>query len=355
MKRRLLDLLVCPWCAGSFEMISFDREETGEVTEGCLTCGCGRVFPIVNSIPRILTDAFDQFAEFGEKHRSRLPQSKAVPAPADRNAEAIRRTRASFGYQWTVFSEMKIDFRENFLGYIHPVEESFFPGKLGLDLGCGFGRHIYNAARFGAEMVGVDLSDAIESARQNTRDLPNVHLVQADVYALPFRPATFDFAYSIGVLHHLPDPEGGFRALVPAVKPGGSMFIWVYSKTRSALNALLESVRPVTTRLPRRGQMFLSFVGATVDWLGFIVPYRMVRSLPVVGHATEKLMADRIKLYSAYPFQVVYADWFDRLAAPIRFYYDDRDLNGWLERARLDHTVISPTGMYGWRAYGERP
>ena len=62
----------------------------------------------------------------------------------------------------------------------------------------------------------------------------------------------------------------------------------------------------------------------------------------------------RLKVYAEYLFQVVYADWFDRLAAPIRFYYDDRAMRGWLERAHLGRTAISPTGLFGWRAYGER-
>ena len=70
-------------------------------------------------------------------------------------------------------------------------------------------------------MVGVDISEAIESTRVNTQGMPNVHLVQADVYHLPFRPGVFDFAYSIGVLHHLPEPEKAFQCVVPLVKPGG--------------------------------------------------------------------------------------------------------------------------------------
>ena len=62
----------------------------------------------------------------------------------------------------------------------------------------------------------------------------------------------------------------------------------------------------------------------------------------------------RLRLYTHYPFQVVYADWFDRFAAPIRFYYDEHDLAGWVSRAKLTHTSISATGLFGWRAYGER-
>jgi len=355
VKPRLLELLICPWCAGAFSAEPFlPPAADGDIAEGVLRCDCGRLFPIQNGIPRILDDAFKLFPDFVQRYRDRLPPLPAVPVVRTKEADAIRRTRESFGYQWTQFAEMVIDFRENFLNYIRPVDESFFPGKIGLDLGCGFGRHIYNAAKFGAEMIGVDISDAIESTRMNTKDLPNVHLVQANVYRLPIRPASLDFAYSIGVLHHLPDPEAAFRCLVPLVKPGGSVFVWVYSKSRGFWNFCLESVRAVTTRLPPRVQKGISLASAIVDYGVFVAPYKVAASLPGVGAAVQKLPLHRLKLYSAYPFQVVYADWFDRLAAPIRFYYDGQDMEGWLARAQLTRHAISPTGLFGWRAYGER-
>lgn len=355
MNSRLLQWMQCPWCGGPFTAEAFQGAIDTGIEEGLLRSDCGRVFPIVRGIPRILPEAFASNPEFVARHRDRLPDTLPQPAPDAPNAEAIRRTRESFGYQWTVFSEMVVDFRQNFLQYIAPVDERFFPGKRGLDLGCGFGRHIYNAAKFGAEMVGVDISEAIESTRVNTGGMPNVHLVQADVYSLPFRPGVFDFAYSIGVLHHLPEPEKAFQSVVRLVKPGGSVFIWVYSNSRRFVNFALESVRAVTTRSPKQVQQFLSFVGASIDWAGFIVPYRVASKLPIVGPIARRLALPRLKVYGEYPFQVVYADWFDRLAAPIRFYYDREAMRGWLERARLGRTAISPTGLFGWRAYGERP
>ena len=344
----------CPWCGGAFTTEAFDGSiETG-IEEGLLRSACGRVFPIVRGIPRVLPDAFSLQPDFARRHAGRLPASVPQPDADAPHADAIRRTRESFGYQWTRFSEMVIDFRQNFLEYIAPVDERFFPGKRGLDLGCGFGRHIYNAAKFGAEMVGVDISDAIESTRMNTDGLPHVHLVQADVYHLPFRPGVFDFAYSIGVLHHLPEPEQAFQCVVRVVRPGGSVFVWVYSNSRRVVNFALESVRAVTTRSPKPVQQFVSLVSASIDWAGFIMPYRIVSRLPVVGGIARRFGLPRLKVYGAYPFQVVYADWFDRLAAPIRFYYDADAMRGWLERADLDRTVIAPTGLFGWRAYGER-
>jgi SAM-dependent methyltransferase/uncharacterized protein YbaR (Trm112 family) len=356
MKLRLLDILACPWCGQPFEARSYDTPaDPTRITEGVLLSGCGRRLPIVRGIPRIIENAAELFPEFVGRHAADFPNAPQGPANKSRTDVAIEKTRKSFGYQWTVFREMVIDFRENFFYYIHPLDEKFFKGRLGLDMGCGFGRHIYNAAVFGAEMVGVDLSDAIESTAENTRELDNVHLIQADVYHLPFKPGVFDFAYSIGVLHHLPDPERGYQSLLPIVKPGGAVFIWVYSKKRAVVNSILEAARAITTRVPPKVQQALSFAFAAVDWCVFIVPYRIASKVPGLGALVRKLPLPRLRVYTRYPFQVVYADWFDRFAAPIRFYYDENDLAGWIGRAKLTRTAISPTGLFGWRAYGERP
>ena len=354
MKLRLLDILACPWCGQPFEARAYDAQTNAtEIAEGVLISSCGRRFPIVRGIPRILENATELFPEFVERHAADFPNASTAPAKKDRTDAAIDKTRRSFGYQWTFFREMVIDFRENFFYYIRPLDETFFKGKLGLDMGCGFGRHIYNAAVFGAEMVGVDLSDAIESTAENVRDLPNVHLIQADVYHLPFKPGVFDFAYSIGVLHHLPDPERGYQSLLPIVKSKGSVFIWVYSKKRAVVNSILETARAITTRVPPPVQKALSYTFAAVDWW-VIKAYQGAAAIPGVGAVVKALPLPRLRVYTKYPFQVVYADWFDRFAAPIRFYYDENDLAGWVSRAKLTHTSISTTGLFGWRAYGER-
>ncbi len=261
------------------------------------------------------------------------------------------RTRRCFGYQWNVFGRMVDQFEEDFRNYLGPLPADFFRGKEGLDAGCGFGRHLYYAATCGARMVGLDFSASIFRARDVTEDIKSVWLVQGDILRPPFRPASFDFVYSLGVLHHLPDPEAGFRSLLPLIRPGGSVFVWVYSKSRRMTNRVLEVVRAVTCRLPFRVIRVVSLLAAVIDWLGFILPYRALRR--ALGKRVEKIALPRLRLYARYPFQVVYADWFDRLSAPVRFYYDADDLAAWASRARLRNVRISPTGLYGWRLYGE--
>ncbi len=333
MKKLLQDLLVCPKCGDSLT-VKPNRQEGANIIEGQLNCRCGMVYPIVNSIPRILSSNFENEPVTVKK--------------------AKEKTQKSFGYQWTEFSKMSNDFKKNFFNYIKPVKASFFLGKFGLDAGCGFGRHLFNAAQLGAEMVGLDMSAAIDSSYKNTKHLNNVHLVQADMYFPPIQIKSFDFIYSIGVLHHLPDPEAAFKKLLTLLKPNGAIFIWVYSKKRKITNFFLEILRKITTRMPFWLLKALCFAASIFEWIFLIQPYKLFQKLPGFKWIADKLIFPHIKLYAQYPFQVVYADWFDRLSAPIRFYYNEKELLGWFKRAGLVNIKISPTGLYGWRGYGEK-
>jgi SAM-dependent methyltransferase len=264
-----------------------------------------------------------------------------------------KKTQRSFGFQWLCFSEMSTDFKENFLNYVYPAKADFFAGKLGLDAGCGFGRHIYNAALLSARMVGLDFSDAIEASRRNTDMLKNVSLVKGDIFTPPFSENSFDFVYSIGVLHHLPEPERGFRTLLRLVKDGGSIFIWVYSDTRKFTNFIIEVLRVFTTRIPLPILKIICFIFAILDYAVISIA-KALSKIVSLKMFLEKVLFERVKIYMRYPFQVIYADWFDRLSAPIRFYYNRSDLERWFKDAGLQNIIISPTGKYGWRAYGEK-
>jgi 2-polyprenyl-3-methyl-5-hydroxy-6-metoxy-1,4-benzoquinol methylase len=140
---------------------------------------------------------------------------------------------ASFGFQWHRYQKTQLDHDDvleadrNFRMKtgLRPEEVK---GKLVLDVGCGMGRFAEVATRWGARVVGIDLSAAAEVAAKNLPDREFVAF-QADVFALPFAPESFDIIYSLGVLHHTPDCEAAVKALDKYLKPGGILAVWLYS------------------------------------------------------------------------------------------------------------------------------
>ena len=164
----------------------------------------------------------------------------------------------------------------------------------------------------------------------------------------------FDFIYSIGVLHHLPDPEAGFKSLLYLLKKKSPIFIWVYSSTRKFTIFFIEALRKITRILPLRLILIVSFIMACFDWAFFILPYKVMLKLNLPQDLLNRIVFPRIRLYAQYPFEVSCADWFDRLSPPIRFYYNADEVRQWFKNMKMGNIKISETGLYGWRGYGER-
>ena len=376
MKPTLLQWICCPECTGALRLEDA-RGDGQEILSGSLRCERCGAYPIVDGIPRLVSrrsggasgdragtihagEEVPRAAECAADRAGTIHAGEEVstaaglPTKPSPEASVRQRTQRSFGFQWTQFSRMHPVFEANFLNYVVPLTPETFRGRLVLDAGCGFGRHLYYAARYGAEVIGVDVSAAADSAYRNTAHLPTAHVVQADLYRLPFKPGTFDLVYSIGVLHHLPSPETAFHNLLRYLAPGGRVAIWVYSSARQGINAALEAVRRVTTRLPLPVLLGLSWLAGLMDWALFIWPYRLAHAWPVTRAAAERLAWPRVKMYAAYPLDVCVADWLDRLSAPVRFYYDAEQLRRWCERQDVDGVQLSPTGRYGWRMSARR-
>lgn len=351
MRERLLRWLVCSDCGNKLTLEVSHREES-EIVEGILSCACGQTFPIIGGVPRLLCGTLrnrlsELYSDFFHRH-SGLLDRKAI-TKENSLSEKKKATMDRFGYEWEYFSDYKCD---NFNTFIAPLPSDFFKGKLGLDVGCGAGRHAMQASEKGAEVVGIDLSHAVDAAHRLNIDNEQVHIVQADIYNLPFRPGIFNFIFSLGVLQHLPEPERGYQALLPFLKKGGALFIWVYAY--APRKVALEILRSTSLRLSNENIRRMAYLCNLIDYGIFMNLYRLTQSLPFVRNVAECFAPLRVKEYATHGFQVGYTDWFDRLSAPIANYYKEHEMRKWLKGSGLCNTNILLEGDSWWWLYGER-
>jgi SAM-dependent methyltransferase len=296
------------------------------------------------------------YPDFFSAHQSELPAClRLPPRHVSSQPDASVKTQQSFGYEWTKFSTMRPEWERNYWGYLAPKTADFLRDKVVLDAGCGMARHLYFSAQHCAEAIGIDFSVAVDVAARDTAALPHAHVVQADLNQLPFRPQTFDFIYSLGVLHHVPDPDAALRNLLQFLKPGGEVRVYVYWNLegaptwKRALLAAVNACRRVTVRLPHGLLLWLCYPIALGSWLTFVLPSRWL-SRTAAGSGWVKNLP--LRQYGAYPFGVLLNDTFDRFSAPIEQRFSPHEVRAWLERAGLDLVTVS--AHWGWLGHGRK-
>ena len=325
-----MEYLACPSCAGEIRLRSVAEKDGIEIISGELECAeCQRHFEILRGIPR--------FADLDN-------------IDAEKQATADK-----FGWSWQEFSHEDEKYDEEFLGWIAPVQPEFFQGKLVLEGGCGKGRHTRRVAGWGArDVVAVDLSAAVEVAFTSTRGLENAHVIQADIYQLPLRQV-FDYAFSVGVLHHLPDPRAGFRSLVSKVRPGGHASAWVYGAENNQwivrfINPLREYV---TSRMPSRLLFHLARLPTLMMYAASKLLYgplnRSKRGRPVASHLFYN---DYMEFVSGFNWREQHCIVFDHLVAPTAFYISGQEFAEWWREIDASDVIIGWRNKNSWRGFG---
>lgn len=298
MKEKLLSILCCPACAGDLALKTA-RAEGGETLEGELACAsCAKTYPVTNGVPRFVeTDKY------------------------------VR----NFSFEWLFYRKTQLDShnraessKKDFILKTGRTPADL-KGRLVLDVGCGTGRFMEVAGAEGAETVGVDLSFAVETAAENMRGKELAHVVQADVFHLPFKKGVFDFIYSLGVLHHTPSTKEAFLKLPPLLKPSGAASIWVYSaETRyeRVRNAFTDFYRFFTCRLPIRLLWLLCHLA---------VPLYYLKKLPLAGGLLEMVLPTSMSPRA----EERVLDTFDWYSPRYQFKHTFEEVEGWFREAGL--------------------
>ena len=328
MKEKLLDLLACPVCGGDILLAYASKYDDKEIIEGVLTCKkCTREYKVVRGVPR--------FVDLGK-----IEQDKAD-------------TAENFGWQWTHFTQEDARYADQFLGWLQPVKKDFFRDKVVLEGGCGKGRHTKLAAEWGAaEVVGIDLGDGVESAFAITRHLPNAHIVQCDIFKLPLKKA-FDYAFSVGVLHHTPDPKKAFVSLASKVKTGGHISAWVYgAENNEWISKFVNPVREgFTSQISQPVLYQLSKLPTLGVYLTTKLIYRPVNSA-AKPLAKKLFYNDYLNHLGSFGWREQHNIVFDHLVAPTAFYISKDEFNDWWKDIGAEDVEITWHNKNSWCGFG---
>jgi 2-polyprenyl-3-methyl-5-hydroxy-6-metoxy-1,4-benzoquinol methylase len=309
---RLLPMLRCLRCKGDLG-----------IHQGAVQCkSCANIFPITNGVLRFVES--QGYAE-------------------------------NFGFEWGKYSRTQLDNEVSGLSERQFVESTGFSpaeikGKWILDIGCGMGRFAEVASRWGANVVAIDLSLAADVAARNLSSRENVWICQASVLNLPFREQSFDYIYSIGVLHHTPDCEQAFKLLPKLLKPGGSIAIWLYS-AYVRWYRMSDVYRKFTTKLSPKS---LHALCVATDPLYYV--HRGLKFIPGIGSFFSGMLAYAFPMNDNPKREWRLLDTFDWYSPVYQSKHTYEEVFRWFEDCGLEdlHVLYRPIAVRGTKPLQSR-
>jgi SAM-dependent methyltransferase len=329
MRELLVGKLRCPTDLNTLQLDVYHHEPDGHIITGQLKCtACQRTYPIQQGVPNL------------------------VPADKIRidaqNLDRLQATTAKrFGFEWRYFRDWgwltkypnvpnaKEKYYGGLVEHTHSAfwskslfqKEDLYSGLLVLDAGCGNGRFTNEVAQTGAEVSGIDLGLGVHSAFEHTRTLHNVHIVQGDLFRLPFSNQTFDRIFSIGVLMHTGNASAAFDSLVRTLRVNGLVVAHVYGKGELTYEIVDSLLRLVTTRLPIAYQVRVARGTAAIA--------RWLRG----GRQRLRFYNWLFKYFNLLPTEHHMYDWW---SAPIAKHHTLEEVLGWFSKNKLEIVCTNP-------------
>lgn len=267
-------------------------------------------------------------------------------------------TVSSFGDEWETFHDFNAK-------EIESIGDQYFdivtPSMLNenshvIDIGCGSGRFIkYLKGRY-HKITGIDPSDAILVADQLLGTDPDIELVKTSTDYLPFPDDHFDFGYSLGVLHHIPDTQKALVDCVKKIKPGGYFLIYLYYSLDNrgflykSLFFLSNLVRRIISKMPGGLKKFCCDLTAVFFYMPFVLFSRLLKLLGV-----SKKIRSHIPLhsYENTSFYIIRNDALDRFGTPLELRFSRKQIHSMMQASGLHNIVFSDQPPY-WHAVGQK-
>jgi SAM-dependent methyltransferase len=269
-----------------------------------------------------------------------------------------RRTVEDFGAEWSAFDQMQLSDAEldlQFEGYFGIFPWSSLPsGAIGFDAGCGTGRWAKRVAPRVGRLHCIDASaEAVAVAQVTLAANENCVVEVASIDALPFDDGSMDFGYSVGVLHHMPDPEQGLRRCVAKLGAGAPFLVYLYYALDNrplwfrGIWWVAEATRRVLCRLPFRVKLMTTTLIAT------FVYWPLARAglvAEAVGIDPEQFPLGPYRHRSFYSMRT---DALDRFGTRLEHRFRREEIAAMMERAGLQEVTFSDHAPF-WCAVGRR-
>ncbi|WP_448525696.1 class I SAM-dependent methyltransferase [Parathermosynechococcus lividus] len=265
-------------------------------------------------------------------------------------------TVRGFGDEWSRFPQDQLgeDIRKQmFSDYFSLFDWDSLPsGAVGADIGCGSGRWAQVVAPKVGHLMLIDASpEALNVAKANLSGVSNVSFINASVGALPIQDASLDFAYSLGVLHHVPDTAAAIREVAAKLKSGAPFLVYLYyafdnrGPAYRALWRLSDLVRRVVSRLPFALRYLVS------QALAVSVYWPLARMALVLEHMGTLPAGWPLAYYRDKPFYVLRTDALDRFGTRLERRFSQDEIRLMLKDAGFLDIRFSDNAPY-WCAIG---
>ena len=176
------------------------------------------------------------------------------------------------------------------------IKEPIVRGVRGIDIGSGCGYDTYIMAKNNplVKIVSLEISAGVYKNRQLTSGLENVWIIRGSALNIPIADATFDFAYSFGVLHHTTDPAQGVREIARVIKKDAPAYLYLYedhaeNRIKHGVLIFINVIRKITTKMPPRILYIFSFLASPFVVILFTIPYRVLKKFRITLPLSERV------------------------------------------------------------------
>tara|TARA_B100001250_G_scaffold337807_1_gene304709 strand:- start:1783 stop:2565 length:783 start_codon:yes stop_codon:yes gene_type:complete len=243
-------------------------------------------------------------------------------------------TEEQFGYEWSEYNEIIDNYKNQFKKWIYPFKLQNFVGKNFMDAGCGIGRNSYWPLQTGAKSCFAFDFDirTVNVAKKNLINFKNAKIKYLSIYDLQIRNK-YDIVFSIGVIHHLKFPHKAVKNLYNALKPEGTLILWVYAREGNQKKLIvINLLRFITKKLPIYLKKIISKILSYILWISL----KIYSSSPY------------FKLMKTFSLRHLESIILDQLIPVIANYWTKDEVLGLIKNLKFHNVEIHHTNKMSW-------